>query len=85
MKPNEMLRNQILEIINNQIKSDNPPETNQTLKRLKEMGYSDNDARMMIGQCVSAEIFDVFKHGKPFDEKRYIKNLKNLPKEPFED
>lgn len=85
MKPNEILRNQILEIINNQIKSDNPPETNQTLKRLKEMGYNDNDARMMIGQCVSVEIFDVFKHGKPFDEQRYIKNLKNLPKEPFDD
>jgi len=85
MKPNEILRNQILEIITNQIKSNNPPETNLTLKRLKEMGYSDNDARMLIGQCVSVEIFDVFKHGKPFDEKRYIKNLKNLPKEPFED
>jgi hypothetical protein len=49
------------------------------------MGYSDNDARMMVGQCVSVEIFDVLKHGKPFDEKRYIKNLKNLPKEPFDD
>jgi hypothetical protein len=85
MKPNEILRNQILEIINNQIKSGDPPETNLTLKRLKQMGYSDNDARMMVGQCVSVEIFDVLKHGKPFDEKRYIKNLKNLPKEPFDD
>ena len=85
MKPNEILRQQILEIINNQIKSDNPPETNQTLKRLKEMGYSYIDAKIMIGQCVSVEIFDVFKHGKPFDEKRYVRNLSNLPKEPFED
>jgi hypothetical protein len=85
MKPDEILRNQILEIINNQINSGDPPETNLTFNRLKQMGYSENDAKMMIGQCVSVEIFDVFKHGKPFDDKRYIKNLKNLPKEPFDD
>lgn len=85
MESNEMLREQFLEVVNNQIESNNPPETNQTLKRLKDMGYSDHDAKMLIGQCVIVEIFDVIKQGKPFDEKRYIKNLKNLPKEPFDD
>ncbi len=85
MESNEILREQFLEVVNNQIQSNNPPETNQTLKRLKEMGYSDIDAKMLIGQCVIVEIFDVIKQGKPFDEKRYIKNLKNLPKEPFDD
>lgn len=85
MESNEILKKQFLEIVNNQIKSNTPPETNQTLKRLKETGYSENDARMLIGQCVVVEIFDVIKHGKPFDKERYIKNLKNLPKEPFDD
>jgi len=85
MESNEILREQFLEVVNNQIQSNNPPETNQTLKRLKEMGYSDIDAKMLIGQCVIVEIFDVIKQGKPFNEKRYIKNLKNLPKEPFDD
>jgi len=83
MGSKKILREQFLEIVDNQIKSNNPPETNQTLKRLKEMGYSDKDARLLIGQCVVVEIFDVLKHRKPFDEKRYIKNLMNLPKEPF--
>jgi hypothetical protein len=85
MESNEILRKQFLEIVNNQIKSNDPPEANQTFKRLKEMGYSVKDAKTLIGQCVIVEIFDMGKHGKPFDEKRYIKNLKNLPKEPFDD
>ncbi len=36
-------------------------------------------------KCIIVEIFDTMKHGKPFDEKRYRKNLKNLPKKPFDD
>ena len=27
---------------------------------------------------------NIIKYKKPFDDKRYIKNLNNLPKEPFE-
>jgi len=27
---------------------------------------------------------EIFKFKKPFDEKRYIKNLQQLPKEPFD-
>jgi hypothetical protein len=38
----------------------------------------------MIGQCVAIELFEIIKMGKPFDNDRFIKNLKKLPKEPFE-
>lgn len=85
MESSESLKRQILEVVDNQLKSGNPPETSQTLTRLKQMGYSNGDAKKMIGQCVVVEIFDVLKHGKPFDEKRFIKNLQNLPKKPFDD
>lgn len=85
MESNEILKKQFLQIVDNQIESNDPPETNETLKRLKEMGYSGKEAKILISQCVIVEIFDVMKHNKPFDEKRYIKNLKNLPKEPFDD
>jgi hypothetical protein len=85
MESNEVLRKQFLQIVNNQMKSNDPPETNETFKRLKEMGYSGKDAKILIGQCVVVEIFDIMKHHKPFDEKRYISNLKNLPKKPFDD
>jgi hypothetical protein len=48
-------------------------------------GYTKEDAKIMIAQCVSVEIFNVMKYMQPFDEKRFIKNLNNLPAEPFED
>jgi len=85
MESNEIVRKQIFGVIKNQLKANNPPETKQTLERLKGLGYSDLDSKKYIGQCIAVELFNIFKHGKPFDEKRYISNLKKLPKEPFDD
>jgi hypothetical protein len=84
MKLNEILRAQIFEIIRNQIKDNDPPETKITYNRLKTLGYSDFETNQLIGQCVAVELFQVMKFKEPFDEMRYISNLKNLPKEPFE-
>jgi len=84
MEINEELRDQIFEIIKNQIKDNDPPETKRTYSPLKRIGYKDFVVKQLIGQCVAVELFGVFKHGEPFDEKRYVKNLKNLPKEPFD-
>lgn len=84
MKTNKILRDQIFEIIKNQIRNNNPPETNFTYQRLIDSGYNDFETKQLIGQCVAVEIFNIMKHSKPFDEKRYIRNLKQLPKEPFE-
>jgi hypothetical protein len=72
-------------LVKNQIKLNTPPETQQTLKRLVDLGYSDQDARMSIGQCVAVEIFGVLKLEKPFNNDRYVSNLKKLPEEPFND
>ncbi len=84
METNDILRKQIFEIITNQIKNNDPPETKLTYKRLIDSGYSDFETKQLIGQCVTIEIFNVLKHKMPFDEKRYVKNLQQLPKEPFE-
>lgn len=80
----ERIRNAIFQIIDNQMKQNDPPETRQTFNRLVEGGYSKIDAKKLIAQCVSVEVFNVFKHKQPFNEKRYLKNLKHLPEEPFE-
>jgi hypothetical protein len=84
MESNEIIREQIFEIIKNQIRDKDPIETDLTYKRLINSGYNDLEAKQLIGQCISVELFNIFKHGKPFDETRYIKNLKQLPKEPFD-
>ena len=84
METNEILRNQIFEIIKNQLKDNNPPETKITLDRLRAQGFDDSQARQMIGQCVSVEIYQIMKTNEPYNNARYIKNLQKLPKEPFE-
>ncbi len=84
MKVNENLRNVIFEVIDNQINDNNPAETALTLKRLRDEGHSEFEARQLIGQAVAVELFCVMKKKSPFNEARYIKNLKNLPKEPVE-
>jgi len=84
MKTNEILRAQIFDIIKKQMMSNDPPETKQTFERLNRLGYSEQDAKMYIGQCVAVELFNLLKYKKPFDEHRYITNLKKLPKEPFD-
>jgi hypothetical protein len=85
MESNEIVRKQIFEIIKNQIKLNTPPETKQTFERLKEIGYNDLDARKLIGQCVAVELFKTLKQKEPFNESRYISNMKKLPEEPLDD
>ncbi len=84
MEVNENLKKEILSVVNNQLKNNDPPETKLTYNRLIKEGFSDIDAKKLIGQCVIVEIFDVMKSNKPFDIKRYVKNLEQLPKEPFD-
>ena len=84
MKTNEKVRAHILEVVENQLQENNPPETQITYDRLIGEGLNDLQVRQLIAQCVAVEIFEVMKYGKPYDNNRYIKNLKKLPEEPFE-
>ena len=84
MKVNEHLRNAAFEVIDNQIDANDPPETALTLERLMNDGYSDFQAKQLMGQAVVIEVIDVLKNKKPYNEQRYIKNLRNLPNEPLE-
>jgi hypothetical protein len=84
MKVNENLRNAIFEAIDNQIAANEPFETAITLKRLMNEGYSEFEAKQFIGQALAVELFDVMKNKVPFNEARYVKNLKNLPNYPVE-
>lgn len=84
MKTNKILQEQIFEIIKNQLKENNPPDTNITYSRLIKEGFDDFHVRQMIGQCLAIELFEIIKFKKTFNNKRYIENLKKLPKEPIE-
>ncbi|MBL7132039.1 MAG: hypothetical protein ISS45_11690 [Candidatus Omnitrophica bacterium] len=83
-KTNPVLKHEILEVVNNQLESLDPPETKQTYDRLIADGISDQEARRLIGCVVSSEIFDVLKQQQPFDNSRFVKALNKLPKLPWE-
>ena len=84
MEINEELRAEILNIVETQLNNNDPVETKKTLTRLLTLGYNEFQAKQLIAQCIIVEIFEVMKHQKTFNETRYIKNLKQLPKEPFD-
>lgn len=82
MKENPYLKSAILEIVENQLKANDPPETRKTLERLAAEGYSEDEAKRLLGCVVTSEIFDVLKKKESFNLERFVKALNTLPKLP---
>jgi hypothetical protein len=83
-KSDPLLKAAFMEVVENQIRDDDPPETRATLKRLTSQGVSDDDARIFIGQAVCVEVWGIMRNKKEFNLERFLCNLKNLPAEPKE-
>ena len=79
---NEILKSTILQVVDNQINSVNPPETKETYDRLLNLGHSSEEAKRLIGLVVTAEIFDVMKNQQMFNKDKFVKSLKKLPETP---
>ncbi|HTN73034.1 MAG TPA: DUF1841 family protein [Methylomirabilota bacterium] len=84
-KSNPYLQATITEVVENQLRSDDPPQTRQTFKRLVEAGHSEKEAKRLIGCVVCAEIFDVLKKQEPFNLDRFVKGLNKLPAMPWDE
>ena len=74
----------MVEVIENQLQENNPPETKKTLERLIELGESRENAIRYIASALSVEIFGALKHREAFNLDRYIINLNALPDLPYE-
>ena len=83
-KANPHLKAAFMEVVDNQIRDNDPPETRETLDRLISQGIPKQDAKIYIGQAVCVEIWDIMRNKKEFDRERFVRNLKNLPEEPTE-
>ena len=84
-KPEDQrLRKAILEVINNQIRDNDPPETKQTLDRLQKEGLPKVEALKLIGCVVASEVFAVLKENRNYDHAKYIAALNDLPRLPWE-
>ena len=74
-----------MEVVENQLRDNDRPQTRQTFKRLIEAGHSEKEAKRLIGRVVSGEIFDVLKKNEPFDLDRFVKGLDKLPAMPWDE
>ncbi|WP_114326856.1 hypothetical protein [Candidatus Colwellia aromaticivorans] len=75
----------VLEVIDNQINDNNPPQVKEAFDRLRKLGISRRESKKYIACAFSVELFDVMREGKEMDYDRYFANLKNLPEMPWED
>lgn len=82
MKHQQRLKTAIIEVVENQLEANDPPEIKETLDRLVSEGYSSMESKELIGNVVVVEVFEVLKEGKPFDLDRYVAALQRLPEIP---
>ena len=75
---NPRLKKLILEVVNNQLRANNPPITKETLERLIAAGYSKQQAKERIACVVVEHIYDILHDQKSFDEEKYENDLKHL-------
>ncbi|HKK78191.1 MAG TPA: hypothetical protein VJ933_01125 [Phaeodactylibacter sp.] len=84
MRPNDLLKKQFLAIVDQQLKENDPPETRQTLERLQtQEGFTRDESRGLIAQCVAQEMTAVMIENEPFNRERYLKLLAELPNPPM--
>ena len=55
MEENTYLKSAILEVVENQLQANDPPETRQAYDRLISEGYSEVEVKKLIGCVVSSE------------------------------
>ncbi|HLZ80016.1 MAG TPA: hypothetical protein VKP04_00145 [Ktedonobacteraceae bacterium] len=72
------LKRAILEVVENQLRDDTPPETRQTLDRLLAAGYSRQQAVEMIASAVASEIWHIGHEREQYNAERYKAALKAL-------
>lgn len=82
---NPRLHQAVMEVIENQLRANDPPETRQTLQRLMGEGHSRQEAMNLIGTVVAVEVFNVMKHGEMFNLERFVTGLKGLPALPYDE
>ena len=80
---NPRLQAVYLEIVDNQLRDNDPPETRQTFERLRGVNVSEREAKLLIASAIAVETFEVIKTKTPFDRVRFIRNLQMLPDQSF--
>lgn len=75
---NPRLKKLLLEVVENQMRNNDPPVTRATLERLTAAGYSEMQAKEKIAAVVIGYIYDAMHDGRPFDAAKYEIELLEL-------
>lgn len=81
---NLRLKKTILEIVDNQLKDNNPPCARDAYEKLINAGYSKSEAKDKIGAVALTEIYDILKMGQAFDEEKYRDSLEEMLRQSFD-
>ena len=84
-KHNPILKAAYLEVVDTQLRDNNPPETRQTFDRLRSEGVNEKDAKILIGSVIAVETYEILKTESPFNRERFIRNLNRLPDQHFDE
>ena len=74
----------LLEVVENQIRSNDPPEARQTLERLLKQGFSRDQSIKLIGSALIGEVYGVLRSESKYDQARYVASLNALPTLPWD-
>ena len=79
------VREELFKVIEYQMREGSPKETKQTFDRLSAAGYSRKETMRLIACVLIAELYDIVKDKRTYDEAIYVKRLKALPEMPWSD
>ncbi len=74
----------LIEAIENQIESDNPPAAKATLNKLTLVGMDREEILNLMAHVLAFEIYAMLDEDRPFDTQWYEAALRALPELPPE-
>lgn len=80
----EFVENTLIQAIENQIESDNPPAAKATFNKLTLVGYEREEILNLMAHVLAVEIDAILEEDRPFDTKWYEAALRALPELPPE-
>lgn len=78
IQPNLRLKALVLEAVENQLRERTPPETTETLARLKAAGYTEEKAKEKIAAVLVEHMYEVLSNQIPFNNELYVRDLKRI-------
>ncbi|MCL6704906.1 MULTISPECIES: hypothetical protein [Pseudomonas] len=80
----EFVENTLIQAIENQIESDNPPAAKATFNKLTLVGYEREEILNLMAHVLAVEIDAILEEDRPFDTEWYEAALRALPELPPE-